>query len=168
DPGELHAVLHLLDAHRLRVERAAHSAGSAASPGNPPMNTTTRGLVALIAVTYVVSGFSRTLLEAQTAPSTIRGLEVRPHIPMLAGAGGNITVQTGTHGVLLVDTPPATIAKQVLAQIATIGRAPIRYVIDTSSDAEHVGGNAAIAATGAGGGGTPFGPNRALALGTAQ
>ena len=145
------------------------------------MNTTTRGLVALIAVTcaltyvvsgrsplsYVVSGFSRTL-HAQVPPSAIRVLEVRPNIHMLSGAGGNITVQTGKHGVLLVDTPPAARAKQVFAEIARISPAAIRYVIDTSSDAEHVGGNAAIAATGAGGGGNPFGPNRALALGTAQ
>ncbi|HEY7188126.1 MAG TPA: MBL fold metallo-hydrolase [Vicinamibacterales bacterium] len=136
----------------------------------------TRGLVALLVqmyvvsgfspLSYVVSGFSRTLY-AQSPASAIHVLEVRPNIHMLSGAGGNITVQTGKSGVLLVDTPPAALAKSVLAQIASISRAPIRYVINTSSDADHAGGNAAIGATGVGGGG-PNGPNRAIAVGSAQ
>jgi len=136
----------------------------------------TRGLVALILV-YVVSGFSRTslvdvvsgfsrTLHAQ-ATSTIHVLEVRPNIHMLSGAGGNITVQTGKYGVLLVDTPRAALSEAVLAQVALLSRAPIRYVINTSSDPDHAGGNAAIGATGVGGGG-PNGPNRAIAVGTAQ
>jgi cyclase len=137
----------------------------------------TCGLLALLVLTYVVSGFpglsvvegSRTLLAAQTqTPAPIvRVLEVRPNIHMLSGAGGNITVQTGKLGVLLGDTPPPGLAKSFLAQVASLSRAPIRYVINTSGDVEHAGGNAAIAATGAGGGG-PNAPNRAIAVGTAQ
>ena len=138
------------------------------------MRSVPRALVACLVMAYVVSGFltaeavaqavSRT--SAQTAAS-LRVLEVRPTIHMLSGAGGNITVQTGKYGVLLVDTPPAALAKQVLAQIGVLARAPIRFVINTSSDVDHAGGNAAIGATGVGGGG-PNGPNRAIAVGTAQ
>jgi cyclase len=132
-----------------------------------------RSVVAVLALTCVVSGFLTAEALAQAVSRTsaqapaIRVLEVRPNIHMLSGAGGNITVQTGKHGVLLVDTPPALLVKPMLAQIASISRAPIRYVINTSSDAEHTGGNAAIGATGVGGGG-PNGPNRAIAVGSAQ
>ena len=113
--------------------------------------------------------------DAQDSPELRRGaqatavrvLEVRRNIHMLSGAGGNITVQTGKHGVLLVDTPTQTLAPQVLAEIRKLSPAPIRYVINTSDDADHAGGNAAIAATGVGGGGANA-PNRLVAVGSAQ
>src|SRR5262245_25621536 len=130
------------------------------------MKSLKRALVVPIALLLVA--MSLELPRAQTQPAGIRVLEVRPNIHMLSGAGGNITVQTGKHGVLLVDTPPAAVAAQVLGEIAKLSRAPIRYVINTSGDVDHASGNAAIGATGVGGGGNPFGPNRALAIGTAQ
>src|SRR6185436_8871171 len=124
------------------------------------MSTSTRfALVALLLA-------SASLVHAQSSTS-VRVLEVRPNIHMLSGAGANITVQTGKHGVLLVDTPSSALAPQTLAEIRKLSQLPVRYVIDTNSDADHAGGNAAIGATGAGGGG-PNGPNRAIGVGTAQ
>jgi cyclase len=138
------------------------------------MRTAMRWLGAVVVLAYGVSGFpgvsgvegSRTVY-AQAPTTTIRVLEVRPNIHMLSGAGGNITVQTGKLGVLLVDTPRPALTEAVLARVASLSRAPIRYVINTSSDVDHTGGNAAIGATGVGGGG-PNGPNRAIAVGSAQ
>lgn len=105
--------------------------------------------------------------QAQTPASPVRILEVRPNVHMLSGAGGNVTVQTGKHGILLVDTSSRAMVGQVLAQVRTLSPAPIRYVINTSDDEDHAGGNAAVAATGVGAAG-PNGPNRAIAVGTAQ
>ncbi len=67
---------------------------------------------------------------------------------MLVGPGGNITVQTGKDGVLLVDTMVEALAPRIAAELKKLTNLPIRYIIDTSIDADHVGGNAALAAMG--------------------
>jgi len=75
-------------------------------------------------------------------------LQVRPNFYMIAGAGGNIAVQVGEYGVVVVDSGSAANADAVLAQIKKITSAPIRYVIDTSADSDHVGGNDKISQAG--------------------
>jgi len=107
-------------------------------------------------------------LESTHAQSaSVRVLAVRPNIHMLSSVDGNVTVQIGKDGVLLVDTPTQALAPQVLVEIRKLSPAPIRYVVNTSDDPDHASGNAAIAATGAGGGG-PNAPNRLVAVGSAQ
>jgi len=68
-------------------------------------------------------------------------LQVRPNFYMIAGAGGNIGVQVGEDGVVVVDSGSAAAADAVLAEIRKLTSEPIRYVIDTSADGDHVGGN---------------------------
>ena len=75
-------------------------------------------------------------------------LQVRPNFYMIAGAGGNIAVQVGDDGVVVVDSGSAANSDAVLAQIKKITSAPIRYVIDTSADGDHVGGNEKISQAG--------------------
>lgn len=75
-------------------------------------------------------------------------LPVQGNIYMLAGAGGNITVQVGEEGVLLVDTGLVTATDKVLAAIRRLTDKPIRIVIDTHVHSDHVGGNERIAKTG--------------------
>ena len=75
-------------------------------------------------------------------------LEVRPNFFVIAGAGGNIGVQVGEDGVVVVDAGSAARASEVVAAIARITTKPIRYVIDTGPDADHVGGNEALAKAG--------------------
>ena len=67
---------------------------------------------------------------------------------MLVGAGANITMQVGDDGILLVDTGGAKMSDQVLAAIRTISSKPIRYIVNTSIDADHTGGNVAITKAG--------------------
>ena len=78
---------------------------------------------------------------------------------MLVGAGPNITVQIGTDGVLLVDTPAVALVPQVMAEIRKLSDKPILHIVNTSLDAEHMGGNAALVGPAAarGSGGAPFG-----------
>ncbi len=73
---------------------------------------------------------------------------VQGNVYMLVGAGANITVQAGDDGILLVDTGTSRMSQQVLAAIRSISDKPIRYIINTSADPDHVGGNAVIAAAG--------------------
>jgi glyoxylase-like metal-dependent hydrolase (beta-lactamase superfamily II) len=75
-------------------------------------------------------------------------VQLRPNFYVIAGAGGNIVVQTGPEGVVLVDSGSTAMADQVLAAIKRITPLPIRYIINTSMDADHVGGNDRLARAG--------------------
>src|ERR1700722_13645414 len=75
-------------------------------------------------------------------------VRVRPNFYMIAGAGGNIGVQVGSDGVVLVNAGSAAGADLVVAAVKKLTDLPIRYVIDTSADADFVGGNAKLAKAG--------------------
>jgi glyoxylase-like metal-dependent hydrolase (beta-lactamase superfamily II) len=64
---------------------------------------------------------------------------------MIAGAGGNITVQVGREGVLLVDTGLAPAAPSVLAEVRKLSRGPVRWIVNTHVHPDHVGGNETFA-----------------------
>ncbi|HKD48546.1 MAG TPA: MBL fold metallo-hydrolase, partial [Rhizomicrobium sp.] len=68
-------------------------------------------------------------------------LPVQGDVYMLAGAGSNITVQAGSDGVLIVDTATAPLAPKILTAIKTVSNRPLRYIINTSFDPDHTGGN---------------------------
>jgi cyclase len=87
-------------------------------------------------------------LAAAAASNSVEILEVRPSFFVIAGAGGNIGVQVGEDGVVVVDGGTAADAPAVLAAIKRISPKPIRYVIDTGPDADHVGGNEALSKAG--------------------
>jgi len=75
-------------------------------------------------------------------------LPVQGNVYMLVGAGGNITVQAGNEGVLLVDTSFEQMSDKVVAAIRNLSDKPIRYIINTHAHPDHVGGNAPIAKLG--------------------
>ena len=70
---------------------------------------------------------------------------VQGNVYMLVGAGGNVTVQTGNDGVLVVDTQFAPMAPKLLAAIRKLSDKPIRYIINTHVHGDHSGGNEAMA-----------------------
>ena len=78
------------------------------------------------------------------ADADIHTLHVQGNVYMLVGAGGNITVQVGDDGVLLVDTGLAQNAEKVVAAVRTLSNKPIRYIINTHVHPDHVGGNDVI------------------------
>lgn len=75
----------------------------------------------------------------------IRVLPVQGKVYLMAGAGGNITVQVGDDGVLLVDTEYAPLASKIMAEIRKLSNGPVRYIINTHVHPDHVGGNEALA-----------------------
>jgi glyoxylase-like metal-dependent hydrolase (beta-lactamase superfamily II) len=79
----------------------------------------------------------------------IKILPAQGHVYMLVGSGGNITVQTGADGVLLVDTQYAPLSNKILAAIRTLSTGPIRYIVNTHVHPDHVGGNENIRKAGA-------------------
>ncbi|HVJ30970.1 MAG TPA: MBL fold metallo-hydrolase [Gammaproteobacteria bacterium] len=78
----------------------------------------------------------------------IDALKVRDNIYMLVGSGGNITVQVGDDGVLLVDTQYAPLSEKILAAIHTISPKPIYYIVNTHHHGDHTGGNVNLRAAG--------------------
>src|SRR5688500_11455567 len=75
-------------------------------------------------------------------------VQLRPDFYVIGGAGGNILMQTGPQGVILVDSGSTAMADKVLATIRRLTPLPIRYVINTSMDADHVGGNERLSKAG--------------------
>jgi cyclase len=71
-------------------------------------------------------------------------LPVQGNVSMIVGPGGNITVQVGKEGMVVVDTQTAAAAPQVMAAIRKLSDTPIIWVINTSLDADHIGGNEAL------------------------
>ena len=93
----------------------------------------------------------------------IEVLKVRDNIFMLVGSGGNITVQVGDEGVLIIDTQYAQLSDKVLAKIRELSDMPLRYIINTHHHGDHIGGNANLRAAGF----TPSGGNVGGDLGDA-
>jgi glyoxylase-like metal-dependent hydrolase (beta-lactamase superfamily II) len=83
-----------------------------------------------------------------TSADALEVLQLRPNFYMIAGVGGNIGVQVGDDGVVVVDAGMAERADAVVAAIKKIGAGPIRYVIDTNADPDHVGGNEKVSKAG--------------------
>jgi glyoxylase-like metal-dependent hydrolase (beta-lactamase superfamily II) len=71
--------------------------------------------------------------------------KVQGNVWLVAGAGGNIAVQVGEQGLVIVDTGAAGLTEQVMTAIRGISTQPIRYIINTSMAPQHVGGNATLA-----------------------
>lgn len=73
-----------------------------------------------------------------------RVLHLQGNLYLVAGAGGNIAVQIGDDGVLIVDTGYAEMAGKTLAAIRRLTDKPIRHVINTHIHPDHSGGNEII------------------------
>lgn len=71
--------------------------------------------------------------------------KVQGNVYMLTGAGGNVTVQAGAEGALLVDTQFAPMAPKILAAVRKLTDKPIRYIINTHVHGDHSGGNEPLA-----------------------
>jgi cyclase len=97
----------------------------------------------LLAAVFCVAVGGRALLAgaSQQSSADLDVVPVRSDFYLIAGAGGNVAVQIGPAGVILVDTGSAPMADAVLAAIRRLTDRPIRYVINTSADVDHVGGN---------------------------
>lgn len=80
------------------------------------------------------------------APSAneVEVVQVASDVFMLATAAGNVTVNVGPLGMFVVDTGSAAMAAATAAAIRALSDQPVRYIVQTSSSPDHVGGTAAI------------------------
>jgi cyclase len=75
-------------------------------------------------------------------------VKVRKTFYMIAGAGGNIGVQIGSDGIVLVNTGTAAATDKVVAELRKLTDLPIRYIINADAGADFVGGNEKLARAG--------------------
>src|SRR5580704_13981202 len=99
-----------------------------------------------VATCWTVAAFGLvcSAVSSQAAEPGTGGLDVvqvRPNFYMIAGAGGNIGVQIGSDGVVLVNSGSGAATTEVLAAIKKLTDLQIRYIINTDADADFVGGN---------------------------
>jgi len=73
---------------------------------------------------------------------------VQGNVYALFGAGGNVTIQKGDDGILLVNTGSASDADRTLAAIRKQFDGPIRYIINTDASTDQIGGNEKIGLAG--------------------
>ncbi len=85
------------------------------------------------------------LAPVTATPASIESTKVEGNVSMLIGDGANILVQTGPDGVLLVDTGRDGLQDKMIAEVKKLSDKEIRWVLNTGSDPDHVGGNEAVA-----------------------
>lgn len=107
-----------------------------------------RASLALAMTILAVAAGAAARQEQAAAKQEVHILHVQGSVYMLVGAGANITVQVGDEAVVLVDTGVPQMSEQVLAAIRTLTPKPIEFIIDTSGDDDHTGGNQNLAQAG--------------------
>ncbi len=112
------------------MERIPRCAGKAAAAS-----------IVALSLIFGAGAISQRALAQQAGGDGLDVVQIRPNFYVIGGAGGNIVVQTGPDGVILVDSGSTARAEDVLAAIRRLTPLPIRYIINTSMEPDHVGGN---------------------------
>src|SRR5215468_12377906 len=96
----------------------------------------------LFFVAIVLAGLIVPVALAQQQPPALTMKMLKPDVYVgLGGAGGNSTIIIGQTGVIVVDAKQTEAgAKDLLAEIATITPKPVKTVVFTHSDGDHVNG----------------------------
>jgi glyoxylase-like metal-dependent hydrolase (beta-lactamase superfamily II) len=105
----------------------------------------TRWIVHLAAVVVLASRALAQQDPVDFAKVEMHVLPVQGNVHMLVGAGGNVTVQVGKQGVLLVDTEFGPLVPRIMAEVRKLSSGPLRYIINTHVHGDHVGGNEELA-----------------------
>ncbi len=92
----------------------------------------------------------RTSRAADPTPhdGEIHVLPVQGSVFMLAGDGGNIAVQVGDQGAMVVNSGRGTIPEKVIAAIKKLTDKPIQFIVNTGFQPDFTGGNVPLRAAG--------------------
>jgi cyclase len=96
----------------------------------------------------VVGGRALPARAQQPGSGDLDVVQLRQNFYVIAGAGANIAVQVGPAGAILVDTGSRQMSDKVLAAVRRLTAGSIRYIIDTSADADRTGGNERVSRAG--------------------
>ncbi|MGD0966200.1 MAG: MBL fold metallo-hydrolase [Candidatus Acidiferrales bacterium] len=84
----------------------------------------------------------------QAGQGKVEILHVQGNVYMISGAGANITVQVGDEVVIVVDAGMPQQSDDVLAAIRSVTDKHILFIINTSADQDHTGGNESLSKAG--------------------
>jgi cyclase len=141
---------------RLQASRPASTWLQAFRPASTWLQAFRPASVAVLVLTTLLGVAVHTQQPAWDTSGDIHVFPVQGQVSMLVGAGGNVAVQAGPEGVLVVDSGLAVHAEKTLAAIRTVSDAPIRWVVNTSALPDHTGGNALLSKHGATTNGNPL------------
>jgi len=128
-----------------RRQTTAADSGTGRDRRLPHRNKLHSACCATLAVGTVVTFLGlATVVAAQQKTGELDVLQVQGNVYLIAGAGGNITVQLGSLGVAVVDTGSGAMSNQVIAAIRKLSDKPLQYIINTHYDPDYTGGNEAI------------------------
>ena len=99
----------------------------------------------LLAFVFAAALALPALLSAQ---DDLEVLPVQGNVFVLAGPGGNTTVQIGPEGPLVVDTQPSAVSPKVLAAIRRLTERQIRHIVLTNASDQAAGGAGNLAKAG--------------------
>jgi len=103
-----------------------------------------RGVARLALAAAALAGAA----TAAVAQESIETYHVQGNVHALLGAGANVAVQVGADGVLVVDTGARASREALLAAIRKLSDGPIRWIVNTSADVDHTGGNETVSQAG--------------------
>ena len=86
-------------------------------------------------------------LTRPTPPVIVEGLEILPvqgNVHMIVGAGANVGVQIGDEGVFVVDTGGPGQGQRLLSAVSRLTNRPVRFLVNTNADGDHISGNEVI------------------------
>ena len=86
---------------------------------------------------------------ATYAAVEIETIPVADGVYMLVGSGGNIGLSVGDDGAFVVDDQWAPLSEKIMAAIAAVTDADVKFLVNTHFHDDHTGGNEAFGASGA-------------------
>ena len=111
-------------------------------------------LFALLAFTALLSNAAFAHYHGHRSPQqdfsavVIKTHKVAGNVMMLEGAGGNIGVNAGADGLLIIDDQYAPLAEKIRAALKEINPGRLKFVLNTHWHGDHTGGNAFFGAEG--------------------
>ena len=78
----------------------------------------------------------------------IHVMPIRNNVYMLAGDGGNIVVEVGDQGPLVVNTGTGALADKTIAAIRKLSEKPVQFIVNTGFRPDYTGGNVKLRASG--------------------
>jgi len=79
----------------------------------------------------------------------IETIQVSGNVYMLVGAGGNIGLSVGEDGAFVIDDQYAPLSDKIMAAIADLTDADVKFLVNTHYHGDHTGGNEAFGEAGA-------------------
>ena len=79
----------------------------------------------------------------------IETIQVSGNVYMLVGAGGNIGLSVGEDGAFVIDDQYAPLSDKIMAAIAELTDADVKFLVNTHYHGDHTGGNEAFGEAGA-------------------